>query len=65
MRVYLFNVDNGLYEGEDFCDLKEAREEEGITTLSPPAKRSGEVPVFDRNAGCWKLIPSDRIGLLK
>lgn len=57
MRVYLFDIDSGLYAGEDYCDAKEVKEEEGITVLSPPNRQPGDVPVFDRNAGNWKLVP--------
>jgi hypothetical protein len=62
MRVYLFNAESGLYEGEDYCESKEIREEDGITTLSPPNKESGKVPVFDRNVGNWKLVHRDSVG---
>ncbi|GAM10745.1 hypothetical protein OR1_03042 [Geobacter sp. OR-1] len=61
MRVYLFDVDSGLYAGEDFCELKEVQEEDGITILSPPTGQPGVVPVFDRNSGNWKLVPGDSL----
>lgn len=59
MKVYLFNTASGLYEGEDFRDAGEVREDDGITNLAPPVNRSGQVPVYDRNRGMWQLVPID------
>ncbi len=58
MKVYLFNVDSGLYAGEDFCVAGEARVEEGITVKAPPEQHPGKVRVYDRAAGTWKLVPA-------
>jgi hypothetical protein len=59
MKVYLFDVKSGIYEGEDFCDAMEAREEEGITAKAPPEHKPGQIRVYDRNVGTWKLVPAD------
>ncbi len=57
MKVYLFDVTSGLYEGEDFVDPKEVRADEGITQLAPPAGEQGQLPVYDRDLDNWKLVP--------
>jgi hypothetical protein len=58
MKVYLFNVDSGLYQGEAFRDAREISEDEGMTTLPPPEyHRTGHVPIYDRTVGTWKLVP--------
>ncbi|BCS52483.1 hypothetical protein [Geobacter sp. SVR] len=57
MKTYLFNTDNGLYEGESFEEPDILRYEEGITTVPPPAYRHGQVPVFDRRRQVWEVIP--------
>jgi hypothetical protein len=57
MKTYLFNVDNGIYEGETFEEPDMLQYEEGITTVSPPDYEHGQVPVFDRQNNCWTIIP--------
>jgi len=59
MKVYLFDPASGLYEGEDFLDTGEVREDDGITNIAPPMNLTGQVPVYDRNRSDWKLIPID------
>ena len=57
MKAYLFNTENGLYEGESFEEADMLQYEEGITTVSPPAYEHGQVPVFDRRKNQWAVIP--------
>lgn len=57
MKAYLFNTENGLYEGETFEEADMLQYEEGITTVSPPAYEYGQVPVFDRRKNQWAIIP--------
>lgn len=57
MKAYLFNIDNGIYSGEDFFDSRDIKESEGITAKSPPNRQPGTVPVFDRTSGQWQLVP--------
>lgn len=57
MRVYLFNDENGLYEGETFEEPDNLQYEEGVTSVPPPEFRHGQVPVFNRRNGEWKVIP--------
>ena len=57
MKTYLFNTDNGLYEGESYDEPDMLKYEEGITTVPPPAYGHGQVPVFDRRRQAWEVIP--------
>lgn len=57
MKVYLFNIENGVYEGELFEEVDRLVNEEGITTMAPPDYEHGQVPVFDRLKKEWAVIP--------
>jgi len=57
MKAYLFNTDNGLYEGETFENADMLRYEEGFTPVPPPDYEHGQVPVFDRQRNGWAVIP--------
>jgi hypothetical protein len=58
MKTYLFNPDNGIYEGETFEEPDMLKYEEGITPVPPPAYDHGHVPVFDRQNNSWAVIPT-------
>jgi len=58
MKAYLFNVENGLYEGESFEEADMLQYEEGITPVPPPDFGRGEVPVFDTQKETWVVIPT-------
>jgi hypothetical protein len=57
MKSYLFNIENGLYEGETFEEPDMLQYEEGITPVPPPEFDHGNVPVFDREKNDWAVIP--------
>ncbi|MEI6208564.1 MAG: hypothetical protein WCP20_17440 [Desulfuromonadales bacterium] len=57
MKTYLFNTENGLYEGETFEELDMLKYEEGMTPVPVPDYDHGEVPVFDRRRNEWAVIP--------
>ena len=57
MKTYLFNVGNGLYEGESFEEPDMLQYEEGLTPVPPPEYGHGQVPVFDRQNNSWTVIP--------
>jgi hypothetical protein len=57
MKAYLFNAENGLYEGETFENADKLHYEEGITPVPPPDYGHGQVPVFDRRKKDWAVIP--------
>jgi hypothetical protein len=57
MKVYLYDTENGLFEGETFEDPKMLQYEEGVTPVPPPEYERGHVPVFDRSRNEWSVIP--------
>ena len=57
MKAYLFNAENGLFEGETFEEAGMLQHEDGITTVPPPDYEHGQVPVFDRKKNEWSVIP--------
>lgn len=57
MKVYQFNTDTGLYEGETFEESDMLQYEDGITPVPPPAYGHGQVPVFDRSRNEWSVLP--------
>ena len=58
MKVYLFDTETGLYEGETFADAVTLAHEDGVTTIPPPGYGDGQVPVFDRRKNAWAVIPA-------
>jgi hypothetical protein len=57
MKAYLFNVENGLYEGEAFEDPEMFQYEDGITPVPPPECEHGQLPVYDSQNNGWAVIP--------
>lgn len=57
MKAYLFNIENGLYEGETFEQADMLVNEDGITPIPPPDYGHGQVPVFDRQKNVWTVMP--------
>ena len=57
MKTYLFNAENGLYEGETFEEPDMLQYEEGITPVPPPNYEHGQVPVFDSRKNAWTVMP--------
>ncbi len=56
MKAYLFNAENGLYQGETFEQADMLVNEDGITTIPPPHYEQGQVPVFDTLKREWNLM---------
>ncbi|MBJ6724479.1 hypothetical protein [Geomesophilobacter sediminis] len=60
MKIYLFDPETGIYQGEDFCDppsMTATRElPSGTTTVSPPSYGPGLVPVFREGLRSWELV---------
>lgn len=63
MKVYQFNMDNGIYAGELFEDEEQLKYVDGVTALPPPPYDNGHVPVFDRQVRVWNLIPREIVTL--
>jgi len=57
MKAYLFNTENGLFEGETFENADTLKYVDGITPISPPDYEHGQVPVFDTGRNEWAVIP--------
>lgn len=57
MKAYLFDTENGLFEGETFENADTLKYVDGITTVSPPDYEHGQIPVFDRQKNEWTVIP--------
>lgn len=57
MKVYLFDTETGLYEGETFADAVTLAHEDGVTTIPPPGYGNGQVPIFDCRHNSWTIIP--------
>ena len=60
MKIYLFCLETGVYQGEDFTDvpsMKNERQElsSGATIIPPPPYETGFVPVFNVRENCWKV----------
>ena len=60
MKIYLFNLETGVYLGEDFAD--EAPMQRGVfvlppdaTAIAPPEGGRGHILVFDVDAQCWEV----------
>lgn len=57
MKVFLFDTETGIYEGETFEEAAMLQYEKGLTTIPPPDYEHGQVPVFDRQKNEWTVIP--------
>jgi len=57
VKVYMFNTENGLYEGETFVAADMLEYEDGVTTIAPPVHEDGFVAVFDVYRQKWSLMP--------
>ena len=57
MKAYLFNIENGLYEGETFENADMLQYSDGVTPVPPPDYEHGHVPVFDHERKVWTVIP--------
>jgi hypothetical protein len=60
MKIYLFNLETGVYLGEDFAD--EAPMEQGAylvpsdaTTIAPPTVERGQLLIFNAKEQCWDI----------
>jgi hypothetical protein len=60
LKIYLFDPENGLYQGEDFADdtpMCPGRDAvpRDATTIAPPSYGRGEVPVFNLTEQQWRI----------
>lgn len=57
MKVYLYDLKTGVYEGETFEEADMLQYENGLTITPPPDYEHDHVPVFDSQKDVWALIP--------
>jgi hypothetical protein len=62
MKIYYFDPETGIYQGEDFAD--EAPLKRGVfvvppnaTTIAPPPYGKGQAPFFDVKGQRWEVRP--------
>jgi len=60
MKIYLFNTETGVYQGEDFADAMPMKPgchlvPPDATTIAPPSCGRGEAPVFDAASNRWEV----------
>jgi hypothetical protein len=53
MRVFYFDEENGIFQGQGYEDGHIAPDTPGMTTIPPPPHEQGMVPVFVRGEGRW------------
>jgi hypothetical protein len=57
MKAYLYDIENGLYEGEAFENDELITYVDGLTTTAPPEYEKGQVPVFNQDSRKWLVVP--------
>lgn len=62
MKIYLFDSQTGMYQGEDFADESPGKRGECVmppdaTTIAPPRVKRGEAPVFNVAEQRWEVQP--------
>lgn len=60
MKIYLFDPETGVYQGEDFADDLSMCQERGdlpahATTIASPPCRRGELPFFAVTKKQWEM----------
>jgi hypothetical protein len=63
VKIYLFDPETGVFQGEDFADdLPMCQGREAVpphaTTVAPPPFRRGEVAIFRVAENHWEIRPS-------
>ena len=63
MKIYLFDVETGLYLGQDYADTSSVAGicdlPENATAIRPPEYGSDRVPVMNRQTMQWELRLKD------
>ena len=59
MRVYFYDIETGIFQGEEYEYDEKVRYLDEATTTAPPPYERGTVPVYNRQHRCWTL---ERLG---
>jgi hypothetical protein len=59
MKVYLYDVESGIFLGEDYFDTSEiggvCKMPENATTVKPPELGKEQIAIFNVSAGIWEV----------
>lgn len=58
MKMYFYDRESGVYQGEEFETDLSVLEDGGVTVLVPPLFDKGYVPIFDWREERWTLKPN-------
>ena len=53
MRVYFYDDETGIFQGEEYEYDEKVRSIDGATTIAPPPYERGTVPIYNRQERCW------------
>jgi hypothetical protein len=56
VKIYFYDAETGVYQGEAFETEWLTSHPEGITTVPPPAYQPGHIPVFDQQKAHWTVV---------
>lgn len=56
MKIYFYNSETGVYQGESFGTEIDVHGRDGVTTVPPPAYGKGTIPVFDTQRKLWTVV---------
>ena len=58
MKIYLFDSENGLYEGVTYEDPARLQNRVDVTPIPPPAYEAGQTLIFDLQKEEWVVMPT-------
>jgi hypothetical protein len=61
MKLYTFDTETGIYQGQDFGAESDININDGITGLAPPEYGHGQTPVYDFVHQHWDLVDNENI----
>lgn len=56
MKIYFYDEDTGIFQGETFEGEKAVNFLAGATSVPPPAYGKGDIPVYDFSTKCWVVM---------
>jgi len=58
MKIYLFDSENGLYEGVTYEDPARLQDRIDVTTIPPPVYEAGQTLIYDLLKEEWVVMPT-------